>query len=264
MVDINTWEILEHTISRSRVNSGQSAKSILQIWAQTISQSISESSVTVSRLGIAVPGPFDYENGISLMHGQDKYDSLYRINVGEELTALLGNNKQVNFINDAAAFLQGEVFAAKLEDKPAILGITLGTGLGSSVWRKNGKAFDADLWNVSYRESIFEEYLATRWFTQRFYELTGHREDGFREILEKHCQTDAFEVLMDEYSISFSDFLTHFSALHQCETFILGGNIAQAFDIISKYNSEKFAPFKIFVGKFAEKAAILGAASLFI
>ncbi len=264
VVDISTWQILEHTISRSHVNSSQSAKSILQIWAQTIIQSINKSGTTITRLGFAVPGPFDYEKGISLMNGQDKYDALFRINVGQELNDLLSQDKQINFINDAAAFLQGEVFAAKLAEKPAVLGITLGTGLGSSVWRRNQKAFDADLWNTTYREGIFEEYLATRWFTQRFHELSGCREEGFREILLKHYKTEAFEILMDEYSISFSDFLTHFSNLHQCKTFILGGNIAQAFDIISNYNSEKFAPFEIHVGQYAEKAAILGAASLYI
>ncbi|NQD69862.1 ROK family protein [Sphingobacterium shayense] len=264
VVDISTWQILEHTISRSHVNSRQSAKSILHIWANTINQSINKSVATVTRLGFAVPGPFDYENGISLMNGQDKYDSLYQINVGKELGDYFPDHKQMCFINDAAAFLQGEVFAAKLEDRPAILGITLGTGLGSSVWHRNQKAFDADLWNTQYRDGIFEEYLATRWFTKRFYELSGFREEGFREILEKHKGTPAFEMLMTEYSLSFSDFLTHFANLHQCKTFILGGNIARAYDLISNYNKEKFAPFEIIVGQYAEKAAILGAASLYI
>jgi len=264
VVDISTWQILEHTISRSHVNSKQSAKSILQIWADTIKLSISKGASKISRLGFAVPGPFDYENGISLMSGQDKYDALYQINVGEKLTEYFSEDKKLGFINDAAAFLQGEVYAAQLSDKAVILGITLGTGLGSAVWKKNIKAFDADLWDTKYREGIFEEYLTTRWFTSRFFELTGNREEGFREILQKHRESEAFEVLMNEYGIALTDFLTYFSNLYGCKTFILGGNIAQAYSIIQSYNAEKLSEFEILVGKYAEKAAILGAASLYI
>src|SRR5690606_2455379 len=36
-------------------------------------------------IGFAFPGPFDYKNGISYIQGIDKFDSLYGVNIREEL-----------------------------------------------------------------------------------------------------------------------------------------------------------------------------------
>ncbi|WDF70136.1 ROK family protein [Sphingobacterium oryzagri] len=263
VVDINTWQILEDTVSRSHVNSRSDAKSILLSWSSSIASAIERCNATVSRLGIAMPGPFDYENGISLMKNQDKYDALYKLNVCDGIMHSLEMEKDIRFINDAAAFLQGEIFAGNLQQKAKILGITLGTGLGSAVWSQGEKAFDADLWNTPYKESIFEEYLVTRWFTRRFEELTGEREEGFKDILTKHAHTAAFDQLMTEYTISLHDFLRYFSDKHASNTFILGGNITNAWDTIKSYNADKLSQFEIYTGQYAEKAAIIGAASLF-
>lgn len=263
VVDINTWQILEDTISRSHVNSRSDAKSILLSWCSSITAAIERCNASVSRLGIAMPGPFDYENGISLMQNQDKYDALYQINVCDGIMDSLAAEKEIRFINDAAAFLQGEIFAGNLQHKDRILGITLGTGLGSAVWSRGDKAFDADLWNTPYKDNIFEEFLVTRWFTKRFEELSGERENGFKAILTKHQNSAAFDLLMTEYTHALYDFLSFFAEKHDSNTFILGGNIANAWDVIKSYNAEKWEDFEIYTGQYAEKAAIIGAASLF-
>ncbi|WP_437917768.1 ROK family protein [Sphingobacterium sp. LRF_L2] len=263
VVNINTWQILENTISRSHVNSHSDAKSIFSSWCSSISRAVDLCEAQVTKLGIAMPGPFDYENGISLMKNQDKYDSLYQLNVSNGIQKNLINEKDIRFINDAAAFLQGEIFAGHLENRPKVLGITLGTGLGSAVWEKGDKAFDADLWCTPYKNSIFEEFLVTRWLTKRFHELTGIQEEGFRDILNKHIGSNAFDELLQEYTNSLYDFLSYFAEKHQSKTFILGGNITNAWDTIKTYNSAKLSEFEIFTGKYAEKAAIIGAASLF-
>jgi len=88
LVDIQTWQILEDTISRSHVNSKSDAKSILQSWKSCLSTSLAQVEFTIPHLGIAMPGPFDYANGISLIKGQDKYEALYQMNVKEALNEL--------------------------------------------------------------------------------------------------------------------------------------------------------------------------------
>src|SRR5690606_10875514 len=245
------------------VDSSADAKSIFNFWTHAIKQSIAASKKTITALGIAMPGPFDYEVGISLMQNQDKYDQIYQKEINGDLKAILGADIDIRYINDAAAFLQGEVFAGALEDRPKILGITLGTGLGSAVWQKGEKAFDANLWSAPYKDRIFEEFLVTRWFTKRFFELSGIRENGFKNILQHHQDTDAFLQLMTEYTESLHDFLSFFSQKHQSNTFILGGNIAKAWGIIRSYKPEAFEDFEVFTGQYAEDAAIIGAASLF-
>ena len=262
IVNTNTWEILSYTLTRTHLNSSSDAKSIFQNWATHIQTCLKTFEGSINRIGIAMPGPFDYENGISLMKDQDKYDAIYKLNVTEALK----NEWQdpsviIRYINDAAAFLQGEVYGQDLDQQDKILGITLGTGLGSAVWEKGQKAFDANLWKDKYRNSIFEEYLVTRWFTRRFEELTGLKEEGLKEIVTHHQDTPAFEKLMQEYSIQLNDFLTYFSELHQCRNFIIGGNITKAWDLIAMHAN--FSDYKITQARYAEKAALIGAASLF-
>ncbi|WP_270088083.1 ROK family protein [Sphingobacterium sp. SYP-B4668] len=264
IVNTEDWSIVADCVTRNRVDSSSDAKSIFQSWASNLKETIHKSPHKISQLGIAMPGPFDYDNGISLMHNQDKYDSLYQLDTTVGLQETLKDHPlEIRYINDAAAFLQGEVFASKLDNNDIILGITLGTGLGSAVWRKGEKAFDADLWNTPYRSSIFEEYMVTRWFTRRFEELTGNNVDGLKEILQNHREEAAFDTLMTEYSEQLLDFLGFFSEKYKCRQFIIGGNIAKALDIIISYNPKGFEPYTIGTSNLDEKAAIIGAASIF-
>ncbi|KAF5272582.1 hypothetical protein FQR65_LT17349 [Abscondita terminalis] len=54
--------------------------------------------------------------------------------------AMDNSSIEIRYINDAAAFLQGEIFASKLDNEEKNKGITLGTGLGSAVWSKGNIA----------------------------------------------------------------------------------------------------------------------------
>ncbi|MGJ1431281.1 ROK family protein [Sphingobacterium spiritivorum] len=264
IVDTADWSILFESVTRNRVDSSSDAKSIFQSWASNLKETIAKSPEEITQLGIAMPGPFDYEKGISLMHNQDKYDSLYQLDTSAGIREAMENPSiEIRYINDAAAFLQGEIFASKLDKEEKILGITLGTGLGSAVWSKGSKAFDADLWNTAYRDSIFEEHLVTRWFTRRFEELTGNKAEGLKEILEQHQDEAEFATLIQEYSQQLLDFLKFFSEKYNCTHYIIGGNIAKALDIITPYRAEEFSAYTIGRSNLDEKAAIIGAASIF-
>jgi len=263
-VDLATWTVDERTVCRHSVDSRADAGSVLSAWANALKEVLRLSGGDIHCLGMAMPGPFDYEKGISLMKNQDKYDALYGMDVLSALQEKLGSGFSVRFINDAAAFLQGEVFVGNLQYHAKILGITLGTGLGSAVWQQGQKAFDAGLWNTPYRESIFEEFLATRWFTGRFLELSGIREKGFRDILTKHGETLAFKILLAEYTAALHDFLRHFADLHGTRAFVLGGSISKAWQTIASHHPDGFAGFDIHIGhQSAENAAMIGAAALF-
>lgn len=49
---------------------------------------------SIDGIGMAFPGPFDYERGISLMQGLDKYDTIYGISIEEEM------KKRTDFLQD--------------------------------------------------------------------------------------------------------------------------------------------------------------------
>jgi len=263
IVEKSTWTIVEGTITRSHVNSLESAKSIFHDWTLNMKSCLSKFDLSISQIGIAAPGPFDYDKGVALMKDQSKYDSIYNLDVSEPIKASLGNKEMsIRYINDAAAFLQGEVYGSGMQNNDRILGITLGTGLGSAVWQKNAKAFDADLWNTPFKDSIYEEFLVTRFFVGRFEQLTGVKEKGLREILENHEHLDELSQVFAEYRNNLLSFLTFFSNKYNCRSFIIGGNIVKAWDKVFPDKSV-LKKFNIEIGRYQEHAAIIGAASLF-
>ncbi|SFC20421.1 glucokinase [Parapedobacter composti] len=263
LVDTNQWQVVESSICRHHVDSHADAKSILLSWAapfQTVARNYPGDSPSI---GIAMPGPFDYERGISHMRDQDKYDNLYGMDIRRELaerTGISGTN--IRFINDAAAFLQGEVFAGKHNGHAKVLGITLGTGLGSATWQKGEQAVDADLWKTPYLDSNMEEHLVTRWFVRRT-AAHGISVTGLRELLQLQEQHAFVNDILAEYSHHLLQFITFFSEKEGTDKFIIGGNISRAWDLFRSFNAEAFGRFDIHISQLGEHAALIGAATLF-
>lgn len=82
---------------------------------------------------LAFPGPFDYERGICLLRGLDKYDQLYGVNLRHEIAGRLQTRpEQVRFINDAAAYALGEMAFGQAKGAKRSLFVCIGTGCGSS------------------------------------------------------------------------------------------------------------------------------------
>ena len=82
---------------------------------------------------VAIPGPFDYAQGIGLFSDVGKFDALRGIDVRHGLTVrITPRPSRVLFLNDADAFGVGEyaVGAARGHDRAVC--ITLGTGAGSA------------------------------------------------------------------------------------------------------------------------------------
>lgn len=85
----------------------------------------------VARVGVAVPGPFDLEGGVSLL--RHKLLPLYGVDLRRHLGALFPTpDPGITFVNDADAFLLGEWWAGAATGHRRVVGVTLGTGLGSA------------------------------------------------------------------------------------------------------------------------------------
>jgi glucokinase len=83
--------------------------------------------------GVAIPGPFDYEQGIGRFHGVAKFESLNGFDLGAALLAgLPGTPAGVRFLNDADAFGLGEWAAGTMSGHSRVIALTLGTGIGSA------------------------------------------------------------------------------------------------------------------------------------
>ncbi|RYG39366.1 MAG: ROK family protein [Chitinophagaceae bacterium] len=265
LIDIQKREIIKNTRRRKEVNSGKGAEEILDLWAAIITESFRLADSKPTRLGIAMPGPFDYANGISYIQNQNKYDALYGLNIkqqlAERLDVLAGD---IWFMNDAACFLHGEMFTGAGKGFSRVMGLTLGTGLGSAL-SLNQETVDADLWGTAFKDGIAEDYLSTRWFLKRYRELSGKIVKDVKELVSKIHEEVLIQVVFDEFGTSLGKFLVPYIRQEQLELIIFGGNISLASRHFSRAVKRVWDEEQISVGirnaELGENAALIGAAS---
>ena len=92
-------------------------------------------------IGMAFPGPFDYEQGISLMRGLNKYDQIYGMRIPEELRKRSRKLERVKilFRHDVEAFARGVYRFGMKKQQEKVLCLCIGTGAGSA-FLENGEA----------------------------------------------------------------------------------------------------------------------------
>ncbi len=267
LIDPVKREILEGSVQRSRIDSGSDTETILNGWYNIIRNSYTAFHAKPQRIGIAMPGPFDYEAGISLLKEQGKYASLYGINVKEWLAERLDIKEQnIIFSNDASCFLQGEVYNGAVKGKKKVVGLTLGTGLGSSTFTDEN-AVDADMWHHAFKDGIAEDYLSSRWFIKRYAELSGKKIADVKSLVESYqLEKDSkISQVFNEFGTNLALFLSPLLRSKEIYDVVLGGNISQAFelfhDALHKKIREEDLKVNIRQTILWEKASLLGAAS---
>ncbi|MBC7417136.1 MAG: ROK family protein [Pedobacter sp.] len=265
LIDLDSRHLIKGSIRREAVNSKGCKEEIIQSWCKVINEIFKEIPQQLRYIGIAMPGPFNYEEGISLIQDQDKFRALYGINIKEELVSYLGIPKRnICFINDAASFLQGEVYAGAARGKLRVFGLTLGTGLGSAYYI-DFKSVDADLWNKPFLDGVAEDYFSTGWFVKRYGEITGKELDGVKALADLLESDEHAQKIFDEFGENLANFLAPVVKIYQTDTVVIGGNIAKSFFAFSPKLIETLRKHQvnveIAVSKLNELCAIIGAAS---
>jgi glucokinase len=181
----------------------------------------------------AMPGPFDYALGISSM--KHKFQGLYGEPLPPRLAACLGcPAERISFLNDAAAFLVGEVSKGAAAGARRAIGITLGTGIGSAfavdgqiVVTGVGVPKGGEIWDFPYRGSIVEDLISTA-SVQRSYERRGGRRGEVREIAAlAESERDARETFED-FGRDLGQALRDTCGAFRPDCIVLGGGIARS------------------------------------
>lgn len=265
LIDINRGELLPGTEARVALDSTGPAEEILNSWTNliTISLGVSPENTPV---GIAMPGPFDYEKGICLIHKQEKFQALYQLNLKELLAERLDvPASSIYFSNDASSFLEGEMLGGALRGQRNVMGITLGTGLGSA-FSSDGLAEDADLWQSPFKQGIAEDYLSTRWFTGYYRQITGKEVKGVKELIAQAGASAEGKIIFQEFAQNLALFLSQQYEAHHYSNIVVGGNIAKAapyFEAEAREFLKQFSPGAGFsFSQLGEKASLFGAAAM--
>ena len=261
--NITTDTIIKESLIRMEVNSKGSAESILRSWQNAFDTARGLSGVQVSGLGIAMPGPFDYENGISYIKGLDKYEALYGMDVKRYFANLLNlYPSEIRFRNDAEATIAGEVLAGAGKSGDNIMGLTLGTGFGSAFCYDQVTQ-DLNLGSDAYKDSIADDHLSTRWFLKRYAELTGASLSGVKQLAALAVTDEKARQTFSEFAVNVSDFLAGPLTRFKPQKLILCGNIAKSHPFFLALLRSRLSETNIVLAELGEQAALVGAAGLF-
>ena len=224
--------LLESSRSRVTISHTEAASDILAAWAGAINDCLAGAGEDgCAGLGIAIPGPFDYTAGVSLM--QHKFADLEGLDISLALRPLLqmDANLPICYVNDAAAFGIGEAWQGQGRDEQRLLAITLGTGLGAAFMDR-GIHQPRELWDQPWKEGIADDYFTTRWFTRSYLEQTGETVEGAFELAERARAGQQTSVnLFEQFGAGLGQFLTPWLADFECRFLLLGGNINGAYDL---------------------------------
>jgi glucokinase len=279
IVDIVSGYIVDDSMVSVNVDNSSSSEIIIKAWIKAIvlcKKQLPEEGELLG-IGIAIPGPFDYENGIGLYdNSNQKFVHLKDVNLRNALSESLDlESKKIKFINDATAFALGSYWYGSGKGHKKLVSITLGTGFGSS-FIEEGKSIDTGatvpdsgcLWHLPYKDGIADDYFSTRWFIERYNILYNLKVEGVKTIAEMADEGDRnalelFNLFGDNLADCLAPHLKNFKA----EVVILGGNIAEAYthfkpNLLKGLQNRKVKS-DIKISRLKESAAMLGAATLF-
>ncbi len=276
IIDLNNQKIINGSIIRIYTDSSGSQSVILKSWSDLARQCLSViKNKSIEGIGIAIPGPFDYSNGISEILNVGKYESLFGLNIRYALAFALKDfiqPQQIRFMNDAHCFLAGEMWHDSSEDQN-VIGLTLGTGFGSAFYKDNrivdsgnGVPPGGFLFNQPFRNARAENFFNSSWFIQRYFELSGESLENVESLAQFVQKNDTVLKVFNEFAVNLADFISSFIIEFKAQKLVIGGSISKSSflfkDILEKELYSRSIKININISNLGEHAALIGAARL--
>jgi len=261
---------------RKTVNSQDAGQKILDSWTEAIGEAMEDAGENgIAGIGFAMPGPFDYPNGISLIKGVHKFEDLYGVNIGEEIRKRLSlpDDFPIRFLNDAACFAIGESFREPALQQERLLAITLGTGFGTTfienhlpVAGRYGIPDDGFLYHIPLENATADDHFSTRWFVKQWKEITGEDIEGVKQLVHTTEKATQAKALFRNFGEKLGTFLTPWLSDFKSDYLVLGGNISAAYPLFENPLKNTFETsglqINVVVSANSEDASITGAAML--
>lgn len=266
--------IIGDSYCKDYVNASLSPFDIIRQWVAVLYKTMQHSEGKHTKgISIAMPGPFDYDKGISLIKGVNKYEKLY----GIHLKHLLQNDRDLRnlpvfFENDAFCFGIGESITGEAASSNKIIAVTLGTGFGITFIKNNtvikrakDVPKDGYIFNAPYRDGIAEDYISARGLIKAYERSTGKKLNTVKELAdlakkgEKYA-LQTFENLGTDMAECLCKWIISFNPGY----LIIGGSISKASSLFLpsflKALTHHNIKIKIKISSQMELSAIAGAA----
>ncbi|MDL2214927.1 ROK family protein [Dysgonomonas sp. OttesenSCG-928-M03] len=219
----------------------------------------------VKGIGIGVPSSVDTQKGI--VYNVMNIPSWKEVHLKEILEKEFGLPVYVN--NDANCFVLGEKYYGNGKPYNNIIGVTIGTGLGSGVII-NGELYignntcAGEIGCPPYLDDIYERYCSSQYFVKH------HNTTGAKAYeLAQKGNPEALDI-WNKFGEHIANLVSLIIFTYDPEAIIFGGSIANAYELFAPAMHEKLRTFmfpkaveKLFIGvSSVPDIAILGAASL--
>lgn len=249
-VSMSDGKLIDDTTDTQPIDNKAGENEITDVWGSVLHHVIGLAGANgLKGIGLAMPGPFDYLNGIALFTPEtQKYENIHGLDVRKALLNYLALPGQipVRFINDATAFAIGEEWRGKSHGSNRSLAITLGTGIGSGFIENGWPVFsspdippDGFIYNLRYQNGIADDYFSTRGLIKAYESLKGESIEGVKEIAAL-AETDVDVLLMmQNFGTELANLLTPVLHKFRPDVIVLGGNISKAFHLFGSHMKQK-------------------------
>ena len=240
-VDREQWHVVgEH--HRVDVDSHASADDILAAFA---SAGAELDAADGAIWGVAMPDPFDYARGIGRFHGVAKFESLDGVDVrGALLARLPGRPHELVFCNDADAFTVGEWVSGAAAGSTRVVGLTLGTGVGSG-WVDGGHVVDPGTPHGGRAHLLhvdgvpLEEAMSRRAIRRAYAAATGEADADVREIADRarageQAASSTLARALHSLGRALAPALRDFGA----EVIVVGGSMSRSWELFEPWFRE--------------------------
>ena len=235
-------ELLPNTETSVPINSDGTREEIERSFATVVAngRAIAEyNGYLLAGVGVAFPGPFDYNTGISYM--THKFAALEKVSMKDFFHSLLdiGEDMPVVFMHDVTAAVMGEMSFGAAQGYKNVAVVTLGTGLGFSHTIDGEIQFSpvgspaVSIYNRPYRDGVLEDYASKRGFLRSDAEVCGSELPSNLTVamIGGLCAEGDKEALQSFYNVG-EILATELKPLleeYNIECLLFGGQISRSF-----------------------------------
>ena len=252
------------------INSSSAAENILKTFAQIIRSHLDESRPSkILGVTFGFPGPFDYEGGICLIEGVEKYGAIYGVNIRAALRARLDlKDLPILFRNDAEAAVVGEARYGMGRHYRRLIGVTLGTGCGSAflvdglpVTSGPGIPPNGWLYPVLFRGLRADDLFSSRGLQARLQAANATAGNARDAAIAARAGDAGARQVFEGFGTDLGSFLNSHAVAFAAEAVLVLGQIANAMDLFGPPLRQTLS-VPALPGERGPDAALLGAADL--
>lgn len=235
---------VEGSFMSTPISSDGTAEEITEAFRNAVAGQVkraSEEGYGVEAVCAALPGPFDYNNGIFLM--KHKFAAVYGVSFREILGDVIAPETRLAFVHDVNGALLGALSTDPSLKDGNVAMVTLGTGLGFT-YAVNGEVQISEtgspakgLWNAPYMGGILEEYVSRRGILRLYAEQRGVLGEG-EDVKEISLRArSGEEAALKAFALAGSHLAAGAEQLIAdlgIRQIIFGGQISRSFDLMEE------------------------------